>query len=69
MSKKIEHKTINRTKYKWCSGCETWKELSCFNKATYNFDKLTYICKDCLSKQSKRGRPAGYVMDEISKKK
>jgi hypothetical protein len=67
MGNKKEHKLENEIEMKHCPTCDSWKELSEYNKQSSSWDKLARMCRDCNSKykNDKRKTDAKYKQNDI----
>jgi len=48
------HRTVRGVKEKLCCSCNEWKYESCFHKNRRTNDGLSFRCKDCVRKESRR---------------
>ncbi len=47
MGNRKEHKIENEVEIKHCPTCDSWKDLSEYNKQSSSWDKLARMCRKC----------------------
>ena len=72
MGNKKAHKIINNIEMKHCPTCDSWKELTEFNKQSSSWDNLARMCRNCYCnyKNNKRQMDEKYkISDKIYNEK
>ena len=67
MGNRKEHKIENEVEIKHCPTCDSWKDLSEYNKQSSSWDKLARMCRKCYCeyKTDKRKNDEKYKQSDI----
>ena len=67
MGNRKEHKIENEVEIKHCPTCDSWKDLSEYNKQSSSWDKLARMCRKCYCeyKTNKRKNDEKYKQSDI----
>ena len=67
MGNRKEHKIENEVEIKHCPTCDSWKDLSEYNKQSSSWDKLGRMCRKCYCeyKTDKRKNDEKYKQSDI----